>query len=219
MSFYYRKPNDGGDPQEFEVLYSTTDNEPENFTVLDGDAISSSTDWQYFEYTLPAEAKYFAVRSCCTGSYNVAFLDDITYIPLYGTNSKVTLLGYNVYRDNELIAEKVPTTSYTDNTANGAVHNYYVTAVWKEGESNTSNAYLSDFVDGIDEVAVANDVKVVTSKGSIRVIGAEGKSVEVNTVSGQCVFQGDANNLVNVRIATGVYLVKVGKVIFKVSVK
>lgn len=219
VSFYYRKPNDGGDPQEFEVLYSTTDNEPENFTVLDGDAISSSTDWQYFEYTLPAEAKYFAVRSCCTGSYNVAFLDDITYIPLYGTNSKVTLLGYNVYRDNELIAEKVPTTSYTDNTANGAVHNYYVTAVWKEGESNTSNAYLSDFVDGIDEVAVANDVKVVTSKGSIRVIGAEGKSVEVNTVSGQCVFQGDANNLVNVRIATGVYLVKVGKVIFKVSVK
>lgn len=31
-------------------------------------------------------------------------IDDVTYTPLYGGTSDLTLKGYNIYRDGELIA-------------------------------------------------------------------------------------------------------------------
>ena len=219
VSFYYRKPNDGSDPQVFEMLYSTTDNDPESFTAFDRDSISVSTDWQHFEYTLPAEAKYFALRSCSTGSYTVAFLDDITYTPLYGTTTPVTLLGYNVYRDDKLIAENVTSTSYTDTGVEPGSHSYYVTAVWKEGESNCSDIYEADVVTGINAAKTLGGASVEAGKGRITVSGAEGKRVEVADLAGQTVFRGVAGSTASVDVAAGVYLVKVGGKAVKVLVK
>lgn len=219
VSFYYRKPNDGSDPQVFEMLYSTTDNDPESFTAFDRDSIPTSTDWQHFEYTLPAEAKYFALRSCSTGSYTVAFLDDITYTPLYGTTTPVTLLGYNVYRDDKLIAENVTSTSYTDTGVEPGSHSYYVTAVWKEGESNCSDIYEADVVTGINAAKTLGGASVEAGKGRITVSGAEGKRVEVADLAGQTVFCGVAGSTASVDVAAGVYLVKVGGKAVKVLVK
>ena len=145
LSFWYRVPNDGSDPQVFEILYSTTDQEPESFVVLDRDSLAGTTDWRQFEYTLPAEAKYFAIRNCSYGSYTVAFIDDIKYTPLYGSQSKLSLKGYNVYRDDELIATEVNDTAYVD-TNDGSIHVYAVSAVWAEGEANLSNDYVCDEV-------------------------------------------------------------------------
>ena len=144
LSFWYRVPNAGSDPQVFEIMYSTTDKSPENFMVFDRDSLSGTTEWVNFEYSLPADAKFFAIRNCSYGSYTVAFLDDVKYTPLYGSTSKLTLKGYNVYRDDQLIAEKVSGTAFTDNTADGQSHVYAVSAVWAEGESNLSNDYNSD---------------------------------------------------------------------------
>lgn len=219
VSFYYRKPNDGSDPQIFEMLYSTTDKDPESFTAFDRDSIPSSTDWQLFEYTLPADAKYFALRSCSKGTYTVAFLDDITYTPLYGTKSKLTLLGYNIYRDNELIAEKVPTTTYVDNTATVGTHTYYVTAVWQEGESNCSNTVEVGVTTGIAAAGAADGVKVATSGNAIIVTGAEGSDVQIVTTAGQTVFSGKAKAVTSVSVAGGAYIVKAGKTTVKVLVK
>lgn len=219
VSFYYRKPNDGSDPQIFEMLYSTTDNDPESFTVFDRDSIPASTDWQHFEYTLPADAKYFALRSCSKGSYTVAFLDDITYTPLYGTTTPVTLLGYNVYRDDEKIAEKIAATSFNDNAATEGNHTYYVTAVWKEGESNTSDTYEASIATGIASANVHDGMKIATSKGLITVSGAAGQNVVVANLAGQTLFHGIASDNTSVSVTTGAYLVKVGGKAVKVIVK
>ena len=143
VSFYYRMPNATSDPQVFEILYSTTDQEPTSFTVLERDSIVSTTDWVNFIYTLPKDAKYFAIRSCCTGSYLVAFLDDITYTPKYGSSTELTFQGYNVYRDGELIASGITELAYSDEGAGDEEHTYVVTAVWAEGESDYSNSYES----------------------------------------------------------------------------
>lgn len=219
VSFYYRMPNDGSDPQVFEMMYSTTDQEPENFTAFDRDSIVSTTDWVRFEYTLPEDAKYFAVRSCSKGSYTVAFLDDITYTPLYGSTTAVTLTGYNVYRDNELIAENLTGLSYTDNEAGSESRLYNVTAVWKEGESNFSNGYLSNGDTGIEAGTDSGNIRVAGLKNAISVQNAAGEPVRIFTFTGQTLFSGVASDNMIIEAVQGAYLVQAGSATFKVFVR
>jgi hypothetical protein len=219
VNFYYRMPNSGSDPQIFEMLYSTTDQSPESFIKFDRDSIVSTTDWVKFEYTLPSDAKYFAVRSCCTGNYLVSFLDDITYTPLYSSMSAVTLTGYNVYRDNVLIASNVADPTYVDNTAGDAQHVYNVTAVWKEGESNYSNDYTSEMGTPISTANANNGVKVSALNHAILISNVAGMNVNVFTSAGQNIYNGVANDNIRVNVPSGVYLVRVANKAFKVAVK
>lgn len=218
VSFWYRMPNAGSDPQVFEMLYSTTDRDPESFTVFDSDAITFGTDWVYFEYTLPADAKYFAIRSCSQGNYTVALLDDITYTPLYGSSSELTLEGYNVYRDNELIASKVAGTEYADKSfVGGSTHVYNVTAVWKEGESNYSEPYTLTTTGVADLMTGA--VKVKGLQGMIAISGAHGMPVSITSLAGMTVAASADGSVDSFRVEKGVYLVKVGNRAFKVVVR
>ena len=218
VSFWYRMPNEGSDPQKFEILYSTTDQEPENFTAFDSDAITFGTDWHYFEYTLPADARYFAIRSCSEGAYTVALLDDLTCTPLVGSTTELTLEGYNVYRDNELIAAKVADTAYNDNEAPAGQHIYNVTAAWKEGESNYSNAAIGSSTGlGVDNVTTSVDVR--TSTGAILINGADGLDVEVVAPAGYLIFSGTAGTSERIDVAAGIYFVKVGTHTWSVIVK
>lgn len=191
LSFWYRVPNDGSDPQVFEILYSTTDQEPESFVVLDRDSLGGTTDWRQFEYTLPTEAKYFAIRNCSYGSYTVAFIDDIQYTPLFGAQSKLTLKGYNIYRDDELIATEVSGTSFTDEQAGDFSHVYAVSAVWAEGEANLSNDYVSDgavnsiaqprattFAEAMQQWNMAGQ-RVGQSHRGLRIVRVDGKTRKV----------------------------------------
>lgn len=220
VSFYYRMPNEGSDPQVFEMMYSTTDQEPESFTAFDRDSIATGTDWVLFEYTLPADAKYFAIRSCSKGSYTVALLDDITYTPLYGSTTTLTLTGYNVYRDNQLIASNVPGETYTDTEAGEGSHTYNVTAVWKEGESNYSNGYECTIATGISGTTAQDGVHVGTTRNAIVVSGAAGKPVEVYTLTGQQLFDETSDtDVTTISMQTGVYIVTVDNKTFKVVVK
>ena len=108
----------------------------------------------------------------------MALLDDLTCTPLAGSTTELTLEGYNVYRDNELIAAKVNGTSYDDKDAAKGEHVYNVTAAWKEGESNYSNAAKASSTGlGVDDVTTGVNVRTVS--GAILINGAEGLEVEV----------------------------------------
>ncbi len=217
VSFWYRMPNTGSDPQKFEMLYSTTTNEPEDFVVFDSDAITFGTDWVYFEYTLPRDARYFAIRSCSTGAYTVALLDDITYTPLYGASNPLTLQGYNVYRDNELIAEAVAETVYADTTAPTGTHTYHVTALWAEGESDYSGPATVNHVSGINDLK-AGEATVRVSKGTITVANANGLETRIFTPAGLTVAASTESNA-TFQVEPGVYMVQVGRKVTKVTVK
>lgn len=219
VSFWYRVPNEGSDAQVFEMMYSTTDNQPESFTAFDRDSLIGTTDWVQFEYTLPADAKYFAIRNCTYGSYTVAFIDDLSYTPLYGTKTKLTLEGYNVYRDNELVATKVNGTTWQDPTAGDVSHVYAVTAVWKEGESNYSNTYLSEAGTGIETVANGQSVVVVPASGCVKVLNAGGALVRVFTPSGNMVYADSVADSASISLAKGVYMVDVNGRTSKIIVR
>ena len=219
VSFWYRMPNAGSDPQKFEMLYSTDSREPEDFIAFDSDQITFGTDWVYFEFTLPKDARYFAIRSCSRGNYTVALLDDITYTPLYGSTTPVTLQGYNVYRDNELIASNVTSTTYSDNIESGMGYTYNVTAVWKEGESNFSNPTgVNGGGASVGELD-GERISVRSLKGAIEIKGAEGKRIEIYNLSGIRVAESVDGAKTLFSLSEGVYVVRIGERTFKMRVK
>lgn len=173
VTFYVRVPNAGSDPQGIRMMYSTTDQEPENFEEFDSDEVVGTTEWVKLTYTLPADAKYFAVVAHNQGgACTVLFLDDIEFTPLYGATSQLTFKGYNVYRNDELIASEVTETTYTDAVEEPEVYTYNVTAVWAEGESNYSNDAEVVVIVNLSEVAAQQAAEVYNVAGQ-RVNAAE----------------------------------------------
>lgn len=133
ITFYARRIS-GFMPDQLEVLYSTTGDGYADFTESLGSASISDAAFAQFAYELPAGAKYFALhnKSFYGGFLNV---DDIYY-----EGRPLTLNGYNVYRDGELVAfVDDDATSFVDSSANDGNHVYNITAVFEEGESGFSN--------------------------------------------------------------------------------
>lgn len=145
----------------------------------------------------------------------MAFLDDITYTPLYGATNALTLKGYNVYRDNELIAEAVTETAYSDASAPDGPHTYNVSALWAEGESDYSAPVK--VTAGILSLN-AGELTIRVTKGTITVNGAYGLDTRIFTPAGVTVATStEANATFNV--GPGVYMIQVGKKVTKVNVK
>lgn len=166
LSFYYRVPNAGSDAQNVEILYSTTDQYPENFEHVDGDAVIGTTEWVKLEYSLPADARYFAIRNWNNGgATTVAFLDDVEYTPLYGSTTELTFVGYRIYRDGEVIADGVQETSFVDEALPGD-HTYFVTTVWAEGESNTTNVATVEVITEIGRIEVSEGMELYRVDGT-----------------------------------------------------
>ena len=90
-------------------------------------------EWKEFRYDLPFGTKYFAV--CYTSNLSGILIDDFTYEAM-----PLTVAGYRLYRDGLFLAYvPVGTTTYTDRPTDNAGHQYTVTVVYKEGESDFSN--------------------------------------------------------------------------------
>lgn len=130
----------------FEVLYSTTGNDIDDFNTDDilGQYSATKNDFSRTRVTLPEGAKYFAIH-CNSTNGGILMLDDITY-----EAKQPVLVGYNVYCDGQLVGTAAAdATSYNHSIAGIAAgqHTYYVTAIYEEGESGLSNP-ASAYTDG-----------------------------------------------------------------------
>lgn len=219
LSFYYRVPNSGSDAQIFEIMYSEGGKDAADFVRLDRDSVEGTTNWVRFEYTVPETAKYFAIRNVSKGSYTVAFLDDVTYTPLYGATTELTLNGYNVYRDDELIATVEPgVTAYNDVVADASNHEYHVTALWDAGESNFSNGYTYDFATGIAKPSAGGTFSVRGGKHQLAVDGVRGQ-VNVHDLAGRTVAKVGVDGKTVISLPAGVYMVSAAGCTVKVVVR
>ncbi len=200
-------------PETVEILYSTTDTDIESFVVA-SEAKEVPAAWTEFSAKLPAGAKYFAIRSCATGSF-MLMVDDVTYAPAGGVSS-LELTGYNVYRDGVKINDAPLTTnSFVDTEAGDGAHTYHVAAVYNRGESEFS-APATVEESGIAAVLSAG-VTVAVEGSEIVVTGAADKAVSIAAVDGKVVYSaaGDAR----VPVACGIYLVTVDGKTVKLIVK
>ena len=203
-------------PETVEILYSTTGNATEDFTLLTSET-GLGNGWSNFSYNLPAGATYFALRYI-TGdgkAYGVA-VDQVSFIK-EGDGSP-ELVGFNVYRDGEKLNPKtIFALSHTDKEGAGATHEYHATALYNQGESVLSEKYYNEF-NGID-AAEASDIRVITSRGVITVTGAAGQTLTVCGADGRVAASVEAADSTSVSVTTGIYVVTVGKLTVKVAVK
>lgn len=152
----------GASPSEkLDVYYSTTGNDISDFTafaegvdVPAGLQSDSENGFHFFEYTLPEDAKYAAVRiSLSTNMNKSVVIDDISYTAASSPIELLEIKGYNIYRDGVKIGTS-DTEEYIDTPEEGT-HAYNVTTRYHLGESAFSNE-ASAIALGIEDVAVGD---------------------------------------------------------------
>ena len=196
-------------PDDFEVLYSTTDNAPSSFKSLETfSQVAGGLDWTEFSVQLPEGTKYFAIRDIsydCLG----LMLDDITY-----RKASLVVESYHIYRDGQLIGN-TKDTHFTD-VAEAGNHIYQVSVVYTVGESLLSQE--ASVITAITDVD-GGITTIKTQPGVILVRGAEGKQVEVFTLDGRRIAATTGRSLTTIAVNTGVYVVKVGNQTVNITVK
>ena len=211
---FFAKSYDPRYLENIEVYYSTGSTDPADFTpVLERTVVTS--DWREYSADLPAGAKRFAIRSCAEDAM-MLMVDDVTY-EISLSAEALSLTGYNVYRNNELITSSpVKECAYTDTGAEGET-TWLVTAVYETGESGRSNE-VELSVSGISDIK--DNVRINVSDGMMHITGAAGLKVNVSGLDGTVVFDGNAgSDILHISVVPGVYVGNVGNRIFKVIVK
>lgn len=124
-------------PEKFQILYSTTGNNPEDFILLKEQEIDNYLNWGRIQASLPEGSLYFAIR-CITADGYMFMVDDVNYTR--GSCTEIT--DFNIYRNSQKIGTvKYPQTTFHDAEGNGT-DVYNVTAVYATGEeSGFSNPF------------------------------------------------------------------------------
>ena len=209
ISLWAKAASAGYSPESFELLYSTTGKEVDDFTEITSYDVAADK-WYEFAAVVPEGTKYFAIR-CVSEDKFALFIDDVTY-----HKGHVSLTGYNVYRNGVKIGSTNSTqTSFTDNSA-GKEDTYTVTVVYDEGESAMSN-----------EACVLNAIATTTAgllqaKGGhngIDITNPERLEVSVYAIGGQLVASNLNADNAHVAAAPGIYLVKGGNTTLRVIVR
>jgi len=118
----------GAEPERINVLYSTTGSEVSDFTAF-GNVVSVPGVWTEYSFEAPEETKYVAINNVSNDTY-ILKIDDLTYEKQYSH-----ALSYNIYLDEELIAEDVTTTSFLLEDLITGSHIAEVEAVYSTGFS------------------------------------------------------------------------------------
>jgi hypothetical protein len=121
--------------ERIKVGYSTTGTAQSDFTIISaGSYISVPAAWTFYEFEIPSSAKYVAIN-CVSDDAFVFMLDDLTITQSGGDGpGPLPVAGFegvNIYRDGELIAEKVIGTSYLDEGVSNGIHQYCAYAVYE----------------------------------------------------------------------------------------
>ena len=148
MSFYLKKIDKNISGETYEIMYSTTTQEPSAFKVLTTD--EAPGDWQQIKVTMPTDARYFAIHY--TGKLKDGIMvDDISYVPvLYA----LSIDGFNIFHNGKKINEEtVKSANFTDKNISEERHGYQVSVVYNLGESNASKIVYVDNTSDIENVA------------------------------------------------------------------
>ncbi len=206
-----------------EVMYSTSGDEPEDFKLLEtievtGDASLTRTIWEEYSFTLPENAKYFAIHYVSEDIFGI-MIDDIAFSPM---SDDIKITGYDIYRNGAIIAsnEACEDGTYTDSTVEEATqYTYVVIPVISDGTKGLESNILKITTTGVEGVA-AGSKAIYAQNGTIVVKGFEGKAISIVSTDGKVMASTtDASNNATFNMAAGIYVVKADKDVVKVIVK
>lgn len=207
---FWAKSYSASYPEVMEVLYSTTDANPDNFvSALKVNEVAA--EWTEYTVALPAGARFFAVRNNGADKF-MLMIDDFSF---KAGNDIIT--GYNVYRDGvKITTSPVADTRFSDSGVAVGNHRYDVTALYINGEE-TAPATCSVAVTSVAQLQAG--VSVGAGSGCIDISGAEGMKVAIVNMQGIEVYRSIPAADLHISIAPGVYMVRVGNGLVKVIVR
>ncbi|MDE7097142.1 MAG: choice-of-anchor J domain-containing protein, partial [Muribaculaceae bacterium] len=169
LTFWARTGSKANRNDNIRVMYSKDSDDISDFTVMPGGDINLDTQWTEYTFVFPKGTKYFAINNYSMKGYAV-LIDDLEYQTgtLYNYDN---LVGYNAYYEgvqlnNELIPADSDYKEYT--VAYGKEGEYYVTAVYDQGESEPSNIVTVSFaplaIPAVSDLTgtVENDILTLT---------------------------------------------------------
>lgn len=210
-----------GYQEDVEVMYSATNDDPDSFVSLDK-FVRISAGWKEYSYTLPEDARYFAIvyRSISDTGFFV-MVDDIEYEPV---ESAYTIEGYDILRDGLTVSENaaahgswtdayvVPETGAVYNVVPVVSRNGSVSRGFKSNDAHATRSGVADILDGA--------VKVAAGKGYITVAGCDSSDITVTTADGiNVAAKRGVTGTETIRVAAGVYVVRVSGRSYRVLVK
>lgn len=224
LEFYIRSLQ-SSNPETIEVLYTEEESidaaapAVDSFRLIDKFSIQDK-DWRSIKVTLPLEARRFAIRHTTEKNGFQIMIDDVTYTPAQGNEKAIEPKGYNVYRDNVLVAT-VNEEAFDEHLSDKGVYVYHVTTLWDAGESMISNPFYAEIEkdDSAVESAGSDSVEILTGAGFIEIRTPQSIAVRVNEVSGVTVFNDNVNGNAHVAATPGMYIVTVGTCSQKVIVR
>ncbi len=207
-------------PERFRVLYSMDSKSTSDFVkVAEANYYTPASYWRKFTVTLPEGARYFAIHCISADAFGL-MVDDVTYTPASSGELSLDFMGYNVYRDGVKInAEPLGEPSYSDTPVIGEAHEYYVTALYPEGESSPSPRFRS----GTSGIIVGNAdaASAFVARGHVGCLEVDGCHglVEVYSIDGRLVAREQVVGNLTFSLASGTYVVRHGSTSLKALVK
>lgn len=218
VSFYAKTPSMYYGEEPFYFCYSETDSVYTSFKPLSDLEKVPYGSWVKYSYTLPEEAKFFAINYVGYEQFAL-FIDDIEYESM--TPMLLELQGFNVYCNDELISPSVvEDLAYTDTRSleDGKSYTYKVSTIYDKGESALSNAVTIIGTSGINDLESLHMLFV--EGNTLYIKNAEGKMVSVNAVNGINYYHGVIeNNIKAINLHSGVYAVTVDGATTKIVIK
>lgn len=210
---FYAKGGSKYFKEQFEVLYSASSQERDSFINV-GETKTIGSDWTEFRFSLPKDARYFAIRYCSFDCYGL-LIDDISYT----TNAaEAKLSGYNIYRDGEFLASTgKDDTSFSESL--DKEHTYAVTALYDQGESLMCRPVTISDPESVDDIMSLDGITVRLESSVLYVLGAEYLRM--------CIWRADGTEVCDriceedemVSLSAGVYVIKIGARSFRIIVR
>ena len=150
--------------------------------------------YEKIEVDLPKGTRHFAIRVSTPSNDGFLLIDEVSY-KAAKTEISVHLIGYDIYCDDvKLNDEPIAETNY-EVESDGKSHDYYVKAVYQEGEALPSVVYRSG-MSSIEDI----------------VVSSEGASVSIYDLNGRIVKSVNATSELET-LPVGVYIVNGRKVV------
>lgn len=213
--------------ETFEFMVSDSP-DPESFRVLETVAIAGPADretfWNTYAFTLPADARYFAVHYVSNDKFGIQ-IDNIRYI---SAQNEARVADFDIYRNDVMIEENItaPGTYIDAAVPATGVHAYHLVPVKDGLRGVRSNVARVDMSSGIDAVqSDAAYVSVSARPGFVEISVPESMAatgsvpVQVYSADGKvCASFAMRGDRSMVNVPAGAYIVRCGSAVVKVLV-
>ena len=204
--------------ETFEVLYSLTGTEPEDF-ILAERFEEIAPQWTRYDIFLPDGTRYMAIRGVSFDRY-LLMVDDVAFARAGAPARPLSLEGYDLWRDGKLLTN-VSAVGFVDKDITpGETYRYRVAARYAGGEISATTpetVVVTAPMGGLADVSGAA-VTVSAANGVITVKGGEGRQISVVTPDGRTVARRTGSETTRINVAAGaIYIVTVDNYVFKVK--